>query len=47
MNTFRARRAMCTAHEHDDTTFHVKDFDDFQERVLNNATPVIVDFHAE
>lgn len=27
--------------------FNVQDDDDFQERVKNSATPVIVDFHAE
>jgi len=46
MDAFCARRTMCTGNEHEHT-FHVTDFEDFQERVLNNTTPVIVDFHAE
>ncbi|KAK4319442.1 hypothetical protein Pmani_009621 [Petrolisthes manimaculis] len=27
--------------------FHVQDNDDFQDRVLNSDTPVVVDFHAQ
>ncbi len=26
--------------------FNIQDEDDFKERVVDNATPVIVDFHA-
>lgn len=29
------------------TSFHVQDYDDFKERVLNSETPVVVDFFAE
>lgn len=28
-------------------SFHVQDYDDFKERVLNSETPVVVDFFAE
>ncbi|KAJ1174091.1 hypothetical protein NDU88_005914 [Pleurodeles waltl] len=35
---------LCTASS---VIFNVQDDEDFQERVTNSATPVIVDFHAE